>query len=708
MAQDAYTRGIDLLPAIFKMYDEGRVYDIGLAEQLHAIAQGHLGRDPRTGYDLRDPQTGQVKVGYRLSVLLDLVCDRTNAKESDRFRKSYALLENIPLEEWPEDAKKYPVDDAVNTLEIALTQVAPPTAAYPPGAQFPARNRNLHNLSDQADAAWCLKLADAQGLTVDAPAVAELEASLDAKRAPLLGYFKDLDFFKIAPYKKRCKTEHLEPYACEECNGGKIGITKTGAERVNKDVIKMLLCDAYEVGGVCSHCLGERKVPGQTTCKACEGADIECFICGGVGKVDALKKDGTPKTLKNCQRCDGTGRDLDTAPIPRSDKTGAVQQGRDDLIESGVETLIEFAEFLETAKIKSTYIPWLKQGLDAPITQWCNPLLATGRISYTGCTVTLPRKGGVRECLVARPGKLLISSDFSGLELVTHAQNCLDILGWSKMAEALNAGIKVHDQLGADMSGIPYADFLTRRKAGEKLVGDYRQAAKPGNFGFPGGMGAPRMVLQQRKADFDTVGPDGKVYKGMRFCILIGGAERCGTEKVTKWGRSSLPPTCKHCIECAETLRDTWFKTWPENREYLNKFVNGVVRGSGEVTQLPTGRIRGGLDFCAAANTGFQGRGSDATKLALRRVTREQYLDRSSDLFGTRTILMPHDELIIEADIEQAHEAAMRLQVVMEDALKEICPDLEAAAEAEPCLMARMYKGAEQVWKDGRLVAWSP
>lgn len=719
MSQDAYKRGIDLLPAIFKMYDEGRVYDIAIAEQLHAIAQGHLMRDPRTGYDLRDPETGQTSVGYRLSVLLDLVCDRRDAKENDRFRKSYALLEDIPIEEWPPDARKYPVDDAVNTLQIALTQIAPPPqgTVYPSGGpgSWPARNRNLHDLSRQADTAWCLKLADAQGLHVDPPYVKKLEADVDAARVPLIGRFRDLDFFKIAPYKKRCKTEHLEPHECPECLGGSIGLTDTGAEQVNKVVIKLLICDAYGVGGVCSNCQGARRVPGLTKCQGCEGTgdDGECLPCNGIGKVPNLKKDGTPKSLRGCPKCDGTGRDLDTAPIPRSEKTGAVQVGRDDLTESGVEELIDFAEFLESAKIKSTYIPWLKKGINAeggqvPLTQWSNVMLATGRISYNGCTVTLPRKGGVREALVAPEGWVYFSCDYSGLELITHAQSCLDILGWSKMAEALNGGVKVHDLLGSDMSGIPYEDFLKRRKAGEKQIVDYRQAAKPGNFGFPGGMGAAKMVKQQRKADFDTTGPDGTKYKGLRFCILIGGAERCGIEKVTQWGRSAISPTCKHCIECAETLRDTWFKTFPENRPYLNKYVNGVVRGDGEVTQFWSERVRGGLDFCAAANTRFQGLGADVTKLALRRVTREQYVDRSSALFGSRTLLMPHDELFGKVRIEQAHEACMRLQAVMEGALKELCPDLADAAEAEPCLMPRWYKGAEPKWLEGRLIPWTP
>lgn len=694
MAVDFARRGIDIMPLIVKMYLDQRVYDIGIAEQLHAIANGHLLSDPRTGGKLRDPGTGEGGVGYRLSVLQDLVLGRTDAKVNDRFRKSYQLLEHLPINEWPLEARTYPVDDVVNPLEIAIAQVA--------------RNRNLHEVSDQAFSDFCLTLGGAQGFMSDPEAIEALSVKTQQARDEHVQEFIDADFFKRRSYKKRCQLckgpVEKQGLECPECHGGAIQVSaKTGAESRNMRRIKNLIADAYGVSGVCPFCEGQGEVPGSMAHKGCVPG---CVTPGCVeGKVP------NPKTTKGCPKCDTTGRDLNTAPIPTT-PSGGVSTGRDPLNESGDELLMNFARFCEADKIGTTYLPWLRKGVTEdgrriPLTLRPNVLLATGRISYSGVVQLLPRKGGVRECVVFPEGWTGISADYKGLELVTHAQSCINILGESVLAQVLNAGKDAHSLLGADMCGMVYDDFVAKRKGGDKRVGDYRQAAKPGNFGFPGGMGAPKMVLQQRSADFKTFAEDGTEYNGLRFCLLVGGAKRCGVEKVTKWGRATMPPTCKRCIECADVLRNSWFNTYTENRPYF-KHINQLM-DAGEMVQHASNRIRGGIDFCSAANSYFQALGADVTKLALRRVVAEQFADKSSDLYGSRFILMAHDELFIQARDEQADAAARRLSAVMVGALQELCPDLAAAAEAEPALMKRWYKGAEAVYDEkGALVPWSP
>jgi hypothetical protein len=340
-----------------------------------------------------------------------------------------------------------------------------------------------------------------------------------------------------------------------------------------------------------------------------------------------------------------------------------------------------------------------------PLTLSPRVLKETGRIGY-GTSHQLPREGGVRECIVARPGHVLISCDYEGAELVTHAQSCLYIVGWSKMAEALNSGIKVHDALGARIGGVTYEHMLANRKT-DKVLGNYRQAAKPPNFGFPGLMGAPTLVLQQRKQGPDTTGPDGRVYKGLRFCILAGGARTCGVEKITQWKRRQLPPTCKACVEVAENIREIWLQQWPENVPYFDYVKR--VHDTGEMTQHVTGRVRGGASMCATANGYFQGLAADIMKLAICRVSYEQHVVKSSDLYGTHTIQPIHDELVVESRLEQASAAAKRLSAVMVAAMVEMCPDMEASANAEPALMYRMSKSAEPVYNEaGDLIPWEP
>lgn len=348
-----------------------------------------------------------------------------------------------------------------------------------------------------------------------------------------------------------------------------------------------------------------------------------------------------------------------------------------------------------------------------PLTLRPKILVDTGRAAYGDVVHQLPRAGGVRECIVPRPGKVLASIDYGGLELVTHAQSCLWILGWSRLAEALNAGVKVHDALGAQMVGQDYASFCKRVKSGDKAAKNVRQAAKPANFGFPGGMGAVKLVLQQRKQGPDTTGPDGRVYKGLRFCLLIGGESVCGHSKVTEWKKRNISPTCKRCIECAEDIRHKWFETWPENREYF-EFVTDVVENGqrlpdgtrlnpGQMIQHKSGRIRGGVEFNACANGYFQGLAGDGAKLALTRVFREQYDStfrlpngEPSPLYGSRTILFAHDELVPEGDEVTSHLWAPRISTVMIESMREFTPDV--AVTAPPATMRRWWKGAEPTY----------
>lgn len=364
-----------------------------------------------------------------------------------------------------------------------------------------------------------------------------------------------------------------------------------------------------------------------------------------------------------------------------------------------------------------------------PILLRPNVLVETGRASYGGVIHQLPRLGGVRECLVARPGKVLCSCDYTGVELATHGQNCLNLLGRSNLAAALNAGVKVHDALGATIANVQYDAFVAANKAGDSRSKKLRGAAKPANFGFPGGMGALKLVLAQRKGGPDTPHPsgpskiwDGKQYvqgyKGLRFCLLMDNADRCGGEgnMVREWKGKPCPPTCRSCIVCAETLRAKWFQTWPENVDYFKLIADFQDNGMedlppGSIYQHVSRRVRGGTDFCSAANGFFQGLAADGAKRALCRVSRECYDStfrlpdgERSPLFGCRVILFAHDEIIVEMPEATAHEAAQRLSVIMVESMRVFTPDV--AVEAPPALMYRWDKAADPVYVDGRLVPW--
>jgi DNA polymerase-1 len=610
-----------LIPLIFKAYQEDRIFDVLIGASLIAIHQGNLGYHPRTKKPIKR---------YSLSLVTDIYLGRDDAKKNDSWRLRYGELDGVPLEKWPAEARQYPLDDAQNTLEVAL-------------AQLETGDPNLSNMGAQTRAALALHLSSVWGIRTDAKTVAGVEAEVDKQLAANYQKFMDVGLI-----------EH------------------TGKTNTNK--LKTLMAKCYGASGPCPKCKGSGKV--RSTAGTAKTKSL--IICRA--------KDGG---------CDGTGLDLSACSAMPLTATGGIQADRDGLAECGDDLLESFAKVSETRKLKDTYLPWLKLGTQWPINTNANVLLATGRVSFDGLLQLIPRGHGIRECVVPRPGMALCSVDYDAVELSTLAQAQLVIVGSSVLGEAITGGLDPHSFFAAQMIGVDYDSFMvilrdTSHPLNKKYKG-YRQAAKAANFGFPGGMGAPTLVRAQRKI-------------GLRFCKILAGADKCGAEKVTLWKKRPTPPVCLKCVELAETLKAQWMAQWPEMRAYF-EFVNECVSSSGEMVQLGSGRIRGGLDFCNGANTLFQGLAADGAKAALWDVTRACYDTPESPLYGSRVVLFIHDEIIIETPLETAAEAGAELARVMVLAMKEWVPDVKVSAS--PALMLAWSKDASAEFdKGGRLIPW--
>lgn len=87
---------------------------------------------------------------------------------------------------------------------------------------------------------------------------------------------------------------------------------------------------------------------------------------------------------------------------PPLTETGQIATEREVLQDSGDKDLETLSELSRWEKLKGTYLPVLKQGIDRPINIGCNPVIATGRASFEGLIQLMPRKGNVRSCIVAR------------------------------------------------------------------------------------------------------------------------------------------------------------------------------------------------------------------------------------------------------------------------------------------------------------------
>lgn len=791
-ANELAKMGVDAMPQIFRAFSEDRIYDVQIAEMLHAIATGHLGKDPRTGGQLKNPETG--KIGrYSLSICVDLVLGRQDAKANDKWRLRYAELEHIPISQWPAAARDYPVDDARNTLEVALAQTGhlPKTGtlhswvrnehgpvcldcgATRLSAPCIARKKhfNLHDLSNQTWTAFCMAAGAAWGFKIDQSAVDIIER-----------------------HALRTRERGRAPFQ-------QAGLIRTDGSE-DRAVIKRAVAVAYGSKEPCPNCRGTGKIPSPAAkpvrCSTCRGrckpwkagktlkepTVAFCEACQNTGQIP-----NPNPPLINCvapdgsKTCDGTGLRL-AEEVPRSDKDG-VGYGTDVLFESGDENLMSFGAYKEDAKTLDVYVPYLRnarvedpingQWWDVPLTLRPNVLVETGRTSYDGVIQLLPREPGyvdhetgeyvpsIRECFVARDGYVFSSEDFKAGEIVTHAQSCKWLVGFSDLGEALLKGIDPHGALAATVLGMNYAEFDANKK--QRRLKDTRQAAKPISFGKPAGMGDIKIVQTQRRQGPDTPSPQGpsmikdletgkmvRGYKGLRFCILMDGVEVCGERKITSWRGERISPTCSHCVECVARISNVWKRQWREADPYFKlvqdildngmlvtaealerwpwlkeTFKAGTRLDPGTVMQHVSGRLRAGTTFTSCANGFFQAMLADCAKLALRLVTREcydstyrvpvqlfhnskvsKYTGGPSPLFGSRVIGFFHDELFIEHREATAHDGATRASEIMRDCLRWYCPDYADAAEAEPTLMRRWYKNAEKVVKDGRLVPWQP
>lgn len=339
---------------------------------------------------------------------------------------------------------------------------------------------------------------------------------------------------------------------------------------------------------------------------------------------------------------------------------------------TGNQTLVDYARYGSVGTLIGR-VEDIQRAGDLPIQSRFNVLVESGRLS---CTAAKPKPGqlrsaygfqlhnphreaGLRECLVARPGHVFVSVDWSAAELHSLAQVCVDFGLGSELGRVLNAGKDPHLSLACQLHGWDYEWAKANKKGPE--VKEQRQGMKASNFGFPGGLGVEKF----RRFAASTYGLDL--------------SEEQGT-----------------------ILRDNWFRAYPEMRGYFQIISDLVDRGD-PVVQVRSWRVRGGVRFTSAANSYFQGLTADMAKDALWRVSRECYLG-PGPLEGCRPWNLPHDEILAEVPVDRAHEAATRIVDLMEAAGRQWCPD--APPRAEPAISYRWRKGAEPEYRDGRLIPW--
>lgn len=340
------------------------------------------------------------------------------------------------------------------------------------------------------------------------------------------------------------------------------------------------------------------------------------------------------------------------------------------------EALQGVANVVRYEKLLTTYVPILERGAEKPITPSWNAMVETFRTSCASPNLqNLPRGTSVRNCFVARPGRVFAFCDYDTLEMRTLAQSCLDIgVKYSVLAQAFREGKDPHVMMAADTLGIRYDDALARYEAGDPMIAGEmgaRQYSKIANYGFGGGMG-----------------PDAFVDYARGYDIIV--------------ARSH-----------AAKLREGYKRTWSEVNDYFT--YCGMLcgeAGEAEVVVHPrTGYVRGRVGYTATCNHHFQHLAAVGAKAALTQVIEECYVVERSPLFGSRAWEFGHDEIGLEIPYgpgleRAASAAALRLQTIMIERMQEMCPDVPIGASVVMC--RRWYKGAKPVNENGILVPSRP
>jgi DNA polymerase I len=306
-------------------------------------------------------------------------------------------------------------------------------------------------------------------------------------------------------------------------------------------------------------------------------------------------------------------------PVLKKTKTGASTDYEvlEQLAAAGHEVPRLLIEYRELSKLKSTYIDALPGDIN-PVTGRVHTDFnqigaATGRLSSAdpnlqNIPVRTPRGEAIRRAFVAPPGALLLTADYSQVELRLLAH----LSGDPAFVEAFERGGDIHRQTAAIIFNVPQ----------EQVTAEMRARAKTINFATIYGQGPFALARQLGIAQDEA-----KEFIRQYFQRFAG---------VRAWLDQTV----------ADGRRKGYVETLFGRRRYIPELQdkNFNVRAFGERT---------------ATNSPLQGSAADLIKIAMIRIAaalRERGL-------GTRMVLQVHDELVFEvpeAEQEEARELAKR------------------------------------------------
>ena len=291
-------------------------------------------------------------------------------------------------------------------------------------------------------------------------------------------------------------------------------------------------------------------------------------------------------------------------------------------------------EYRGLAKLKSTYTDSLIK-IENPKTKrihtsYQQAVTSTGRLSSTEPNLqNIPIKTAegrrIREAFVPEKGNVLISADYSQIELRIMAHLSKD----KNLTYAFNNNLDIHSATAAEV-------FNTELEA---VTSDQRRSAKAINFGLMYGMSAFGLTRQ-----LDIPRAEAQQYLDTYFERYTGVKDYIENTKI-------------------KAKENMYVETLMGRRLYLNEInaANGLRRQAAER---------------AAINAPLQGSAADIIKKAM--IDIDKYL--STEMKEVKMIMQVHDELIFEAPQEIAEETLMLVKKMMEET---VTLDIPLIADAQ-------------------------
>ncbi|SFR45498.1 DNA polymerase I [Yoonia tamlensis] len=329
---------------------------------------------------------------------------------------------------------------------------------------------------------------------------------------------------------------------------------------------------------------------------------------------------GSPKQLGEIM-FDEMGLEMPDGKAPSKGKTGAYSTGADVLEDLATihDLPRRILDWRQLSKLKSTYTDALQEHINPDTgrvhTSYSIAGANTGRLASTDPNLqNIPVRSEdgrrIREAFVAAPGNVLVSLDYSQIELRILAH----VAGIDALKQAFKDGIDIHAMTASEMFDVPL----------DKMTPDVRRQAKAINFG------------------------------------VIYGISGFGLARNLRIPRSE-----------AQGFIDRYFERFPGIRTYMDNTV-AFAKEHGHVQTLfgrkintPEINAKGphaGFAKRAAINAPIQGTAADVIRRAMIRMP-----DAIAGL-PAKMLLQVHDELIFEVDAGSADALIATARDVMENA----------------------------------------